>query len=181
MYQRALVWGIVMALLGIMGCGDGSENQKPQQDAQPWLPSYQAGMAKMDEGNFDAARREFDRTVSLGPQFFEGWYNRGICLATTGQDSLAAESFTRAIEIKPSNPDAWYHRGKSYGKSQKWELALADLNQVEALKAGYPGAKLESGIAKWNLGDAEGACTDFKAAEKQGDPDAGTWAKRHCK
>lgn len=181
MHQRTVLMGMMMAMVWLLGCGDGNTNQQPQQNAQPWLPSYQAGMAKMDEGNFDAARREFDKTVSLGPQFFEGWYNRGICLATTGQDSLATESFSRAIEIKPSNPDAWYHRAKSYGKFQKWEEALADLNQVEALKPDYPSALLERGIAKWNLADATGACADFDAAAKQNDPDAGQWIKRHCK
>lgn len=100
--------------------------------------------------------------------------------------NLAITDYTKAIILSDKNQDIEYrhlyffNRGNAYLKLKKYKEAVVDYTTTIELFPVYFGAYANRGMAKYNLKDKKGACTDWAAASASGYKTADTYIKRYC-
>jgi len=75
----------------------------------------------------------------------------------------AISYFERAIGLRPEDPRAWYSRGYALSRSERFEEALADLNEAIRLKPS-PEAWARKAVILNSLGQDDGALEASEAA-----------------
>jgi tetratricopeptide (TPR) repeat protein len=60
---------------------------------------------------FESALKDFNKVISLEPDFYFAWYNRGYIKYLKGDYWGAVSDFTRAIDLKPDFQEAFYNKG----------------------------------------------------------------------
>ncbi len=102
------------------------ENASEKQMVQIYV---NRGMAysSLSEPEYQLAVQDFDRALSIAPQYFDAYVNRGIAFASLGQYEQAIADYTKAIAINPDNPDVHY--------AEAFTLALEENQQQKAIEA----------------------------------------------
>ncbi|MDP2741124.1 MAG: tetratricopeptide repeat protein, partial [bacterium] len=67
--------------------------------------SFQTGLMYYQEKDFDKARVEFERTVSLSPNYSNGLYFLGLSYSELGRKTEALERFSKVAELNPENQE----------------------------------------------------------------------------
>lgn len=91
------------------------------------------GEIALRRGDAAAARVEFERAISLYPQFAGLPYGIGDIYAANGMIEDALSYFELAARIKPDWPDPWLQIGRLRLKANDVENALKDLRRYLAL------------------------------------------------
>lgn len=89
--------------------------------------------------------------------------------------AAAVENYTKALEISPLNPIYLSNRAAAYSAQNQHELARNDAELATATDPKYTKAWSRLGLARFALGDAEGAVEAYQAgidAEGNGGSDA---------
>ena len=89
---------------------------------------------------YHQAVADFDRAISLEPQFAVLYNSRALARHYLQDEKGAREDFTRAIEISPVFQEAFINRCSFYGSMGELGLAMADCQQ--AIKLGAETAAL---------------------------------------
>lgn len=84
-------------------------------------------------GNSAGAIAEWDRYISLEPEWYGGYYGRGWVKDHSGDFDGALEDYTMAIELKPSYPYAYVNRGVLYKLIGQPQLAQKDFEKALSL------------------------------------------------
>jgi len=99
------------------------------------------GIAEGAKGGYEQAIADFDRALSLKPDFIEAYVNRGIARLQGAHDVGAAlNDFTMAITLDPSFAKAYLMRGIARGMKGLYDLAVADLDRAAELDSGLSAA-----------------------------------------
>ena len=123
---------------------------------------------------------------NLDPYYSDPYFTRGL-LRVKLKDYLGAiEDYTMAIAIQKekgwSNEFRYYYynRGKANFLLKEYYGAIADYNK--AFEMGYNSYWIykDRGDAKKNLGDLDGACTDWRKAANLGDANSKKWVANQC-
>ena len=133
---------------------------------------YNSGLDKGNLEDYNGAIADFTKAISLKP-FADCYVNRGHCKADLEDYEGAIADFTKAIELNPNDESAYYQRGGA--KLFTNESSCPDMKKAcelgSELGCGFSekfcqtaSYFLESGNAKKNLKDYEGAITDFTKA-----------------
>ncbi|MCD6423006.1 MAG: tetratricopeptide repeat protein, partial [Elusimicrobia bacterium] len=61
------------------------------------------------KGKFGKALENYDRAVSLDPDFAQGYYNKGVIYWRLKQWDKVVENFKKCLEIEPENQNARYY------------------------------------------------------------------------
>lgn len=69
--------------------------------------SYLIGLAQLSKGDRDAARRSFDRAVTLDPDRLDAWNDLGEMAIEDGDHARAEVAFTRVSQLLPTGRQAW--------------------------------------------------------------------------
>jgi Tfp pilus assembly protein PilF len=81
---------------------------------------------------------DLDKYISLNPgskrYLADGYLNRGIAHAVTGNTAQAEKDLTTAIELAPTYADPYGARAMLYREMKKEAQAAADQKQFEELK-----------------------------------------------
>lgn len=92
---------------------------------------HNRGCIALAKGDFDLARRDFDRAEALAPGLPEIYRNRGVSFGREKRHAEAILQFNAALLLFPNDADALYNRaicknerGDSVGASGDLELAL---------------------------------------------------------
>jgi tetratricopeptide (TPR) repeat protein len=72
------------------------------------------GVSYFSKQDFKSAILNFEKGVSLYPNYAETWFNYGNALAADGQFVKAIEKFEKAYSLNPANKQALYFIGMSY-------------------------------------------------------------------
>ncbi|KAK9454564.1 hypothetical protein V1511DRAFT_488932 [Dipodascopsis uninucleata] len=81
----------------------------------------------------------------------------------------AIEAYTKAIELDPYNPIYYSNRAAVYSSSKQHELAVKDAEKALEIDPKYAKGYSRLGLAKFALGDAEGAMSAYgKGIEIEG-------------
>jgi tetratricopeptide (TPR) repeat protein len=60
---------------------------------------------------FENALKDYNKVITIDPDFYFAWYNRGYVKCLKGDYWGAVSDFTRAIELKPDFSEAFYNKG----------------------------------------------------------------------
>ncbi len=100
-------------------------------------------------------------------------YNeRGLCYSDLGESEAAIADFTKGLALDPADPDLFVNRGNAYlGRGdylravQDYDAAISVGGEPRAIAHAHNGR----GWAKWKLGQASAAISDFEAAVRLDD------------
>jgi len=113
------------------------------------------------------AIEDFNQAITLEPTNFRYYQARGNVRSSLGDYQGAVEDFTKVIELAPSgNAYAYSERGLSLAALGRYREAIADYDQAINLVPRYIMAHYGRGLARAELGDAEGALSDLQAVER---------------
>jgi tetratricopeptide (TPR) repeat protein len=92
----------------------------------------------------------------------------------------ALKYFNRNLKSDPNNPDYYKARGKTYLKTRTFTYAINDLSMALDLKPDDGETYLYLGLAKYETGDKEGACSDLQKAQRFGNTLALKYSIEYC-
>jgi tetratricopeptide (TPR) repeat protein len=144
------------------------------------------GAARLAQGDFAAARADFDRALEAAPDYPEAYNNRGVSRHALGDLVGAMTDFNRALEIAPRYALAFCNRGAARHALGDLVGAVADLDRALELSPRHASASIyhNRGAARHCLGDLEGAVADFDQAvllePDSADSHAGRGAARYA-
>jgi tetratricopeptide (TPR) repeat protein len=92
----------------------------------------------------------------------------------------ALKCFNRNLLSDPNNPDYYKARGKTYLKTKTYTYAINDLSQALDLKPDDGETYLYLGLAKYETGNKEEACSDLQKAQHFGNTLALKYSIEYC-
>jgi tetratricopeptide (TPR) repeat protein len=119
-----------------------------------------SGNAKSDRKDYQGAIADYNRAISLDPNYANAYYNRGIAKIRMGASNSAIEDFKHALKIDPDNADAYSNIGNVLIGTNDSE-ALKYLNRAIQIEPNNANAYANRGMARFNLQDYVGAIADY--------------------
>jgi tetratricopeptide (TPR) repeat protein len=114
---------IVFALAVIADCYAGS----PEIEAL----NKGAGLAK--SGKFQESIVEFNKAISLKPDYYKAYSNRGLAYLKLNKFDRAIADFDKALDLKPDYAAAYNGRGITYAQKKEYSRSLSDLLKAKSL------------------------------------------------
>ncbi|HEU5270665.1 MAG TPA: tetratricopeptide repeat protein, partial [Jatrophihabitans sp.] len=112
-------------------------------------------------GDADGAHRSFSEALAADPAFVPAWTNRAVLAYTTGRPADAVADLTEAIALQ-DDPVLRMNRAIALQDLGEHQRALVDLDiAVTELGQDEPELLYRRGVSRLNLGDTEGARTDW--------------------
>ena len=121
-----------------------------------------------------------DRLVSKNPKDADGWFKRGLVLATEGDHAAALDSFVKATELTPKNALYWNKRGEMLAALERFDEALTAFDKALALNARFLAAGGNKALALADLDRRKEslAALDALLAANAGDAAGHYWKGR---
>ena len=113
-----------------------------------------------------AAIANYDKALSLDPNYIDAWIRKGITLFNSKEYFDAENCFNTAVSLHPANFKAVYNRGKLRLKIDNTEGAIADLDKATSLKPEHAGAHELFGDALLRVGKEVEAAIQWRIAEE---------------
>lgn len=113
-----------------------------------------------------AAIANYDKALSLDPNYVDAWIRKGITLFNNKEYFDAENCFNTAVSLHPANFKAVYNRGKLRLKLENMEGAIADLDKATSLKPEHAGAHELFGDALIKTGKEGEAALQWRIAEE---------------
>lgn len=113
-----------------------------------------------------AALANYDKALSLDPNYIDAWIRKGITLFNNKDYFDAENCFNTAVNLHPANFKAVYNRGKLRLKTENTEGAIADLDKATSLKPEHAGAHELFGDALLKAGKEVEAALQWRIAEE---------------
>jgi tetratricopeptide (TPR) repeat protein len=104
----------------------------------------------------------------------------GIMAMQSGNYARAIYCFSCQIHKDPRGSSAFFNRGSAYMATRRFDLALADYNQVVSLGKPSPAAYVQRGKCHANTGDLVSAIRDCSTAIMTDPTMADAWLNRGC-
>jgi tetratricopeptide (TPR) repeat protein len=125
---------------------------------------FNRGNALYQQGNFEAAVKDYTQAIALKPNYADAFYNRGLSLYQQGNFEAAVKDFNQAIALKPYFVAALSDRGNALYRQGKLEDAIKDYTQAIALKPDLALAFNGRGLTLYRRGKFEDAIKDYTQA-----------------
>jgi Flp pilus assembly protein TadD len=109
----------------------------------------------------DKAIEDYDKAISLDPDFHDAYMNRGAMYAVMGRFDKAIEDYNQVIALNSSNYEAYSARGAAFEQIDQVERAIKDYSQAIALNPTYYEAYIKRGILLGKTGLFDLAIDDF--------------------
>ena len=116
------------------------------------------------EANAEELVHAYDKAISLKPDFFEAYNNRGAAKDALGRFRDAIFDYDQVIRLNPKYAKAHSNRGVANVGLGQYEDAIADHDQAILLDPDSAVAFYNRGVAKAGSDDTEGARSDFETA-----------------
>jgi len=88
---------------------------------------FNSGNKKYQNGDIEGALNDYDKAITLKPDYYKAYNNRGILKASElKKDKEALKDFDKAIETNPDYADAYLGRGSSKYNLKDFEGACKD-------------------------------------------------------
>jgi len=109
------------------------------------IATMNQGIALLNLGRVDVARKFLEQAVKENPRDSHAWYNLGM-LEKNSANSAAADAFRHVTEIDPNDADTWYFLGASYAQNKQYPEAIDAFQH--ALKLNPLHASAEFGLSR---------------------------------
>jgi len=115
------------------------------------------GVALSDDGQSDAAQRQFERVLSLDPNNAPALQDLGILALRRGDPGAAQTHLNRALELNPKLPLALNTLGVLYARSNDFARAVDSWNRAVAIDPRQYDALYNIGMVEGRAGHKEEA------------------------
>ena len=88
-------------------------------------------------GDSDAALKQYDKAISINPNFYQAHYNAGCVFMSKNDLHAAIESFKKVITLDPHSYKAYYNVGLAQLKSRQFKEALENVRKVITLNGNF--------------------------------------------
>ena len=96
---------------------------------------YRAGNYHLSNGNLDQAREQYQRAISIQPQFTPALKQLAEVYALNENYEMALSLFSEVVELEPNKPDAYYRIACIYSKLNRVEESVNWLSK--AINGGF--------------------------------------------
>lgn len=124
---------------------------------------FQLGFAYFDQGRFELAVAEFQKTADLKPPTADLLYDWGLAYDGLHQPELALVKLRQAAALEPT-PQVYTQIAKVHAGQQHWAEALEALATAERLDAGFPVTYVFRGKVFLNTNRPAEAVEQYKRA-----------------
>lgn len=76
------------------------------------------------QGRFEAAIKDYNRSIELCPYSVDPVLNRGVAYEALREYKLAIDDYQSVLDVDPSDPAAWNNLGNANAALQNWDVAL---------------------------------------------------------
>jgi protein O-mannosyl-transferase len=104
----------------------------------------------------------WSHVIMNNPEYYQGYYNRGIAIRDRGRHAEAIKDFTAAMTLRPDFAETYLARGAVYSAIGDFNKATADFDMVIRLQPEMHAAYLNRANAFYNSGDFISAVRDYK-------------------
>jgi len=157
-----------------------------QIKAQPSILYFTVGRLYYNAGNLDKAKKMFEKSAKLTPDFAPAYHNLGVVYYKQGDYDSTIQQFEKAIEADSDYSKAYYSLGILYFEIGDFDNSIVNLLEVVGIEQDNANANFDLGqsyVAKFrkaeekneeNYSDLEDALVYLKRAEdiKPGFPNA---------
>ncbi len=116
------------------------------------------------KGDYQAAIANYNRTLSLNPNFGEVYFRRGIARSLVKDWRGAISDYTQAIALKPQHLEAYIQRGNIRNILSDWQGAKSDFDLALTLNPNTLSAYVGRAIALCELNHCESGLKDYDRA-----------------
>lgn len=142
---------------------------------------FNRGFGRSLLGNYEEAIKDYDKTVELGYNLAQTYYERGQCYDQMNELDKAMADYTKAIQEDKEYLDAYNSRAIIKLRQEKTKEGIKDLDMVIKIDSNFVRAYISRGFAKQELKDKKGACKDWKKAVELGYEQANEFIEENCK
>jgi tetratricopeptide (TPR) repeat protein len=114
--------------------------------------------------DFSDATADYDRVITLDPDYAIAYYNRALAYRAKGDFDRVIADCNEAIALYPNYADAYLNRGYAYQVKGDLDRAIADYDRVIALYPKYAVAYYTRSLVYRTKGDLDRAIADCSAA-----------------
>ncbi len=114
------------------------------------------------KGQWDAAVREWQAAVKMGPDEAAARLNLGLALSQTGKDGEAVEQWRKALELSPEYPEAHNNLANALARNGKLAEAVEHYELALKYSPDYTEAHNNVGNALAQLGRVDEAIPHFR-------------------
>ena len=132
-----------------------------QMGMEQYQVSFIMGERYFNDRNFDKALAEYNKAISLKPDYAEAFFSRGRVFQLRGDLNRALDDFNKTIALKKDSAAAYNYRGYIFAQRGEHAKALSDYNQALALKKDYCDALYNRGYCYRVQGQYDRAIEDF--------------------
>ena len=118
--------------------------------------------------DYAGAMAAFNRAISVDPNFYMAYNNRGVSQLEQGKLEDAKKDFEKTLQLNPKYAAASSNLSAIYFKQKDYKKALEYANAAITNDPNYANAYVNRGMAKEMLRDMEGACKDWHKAKDLG-------------
>jgi len=124
------------------------------------------GNAYLAMGQYDAAIKDYDKSIALKPRYANAYDNRGKAYRAEGRYDEAIRDYDKAIKLKPDFEDAFEGRSEAYVAKGQQGLVIKDLDKAIALNPSDAKAYNKRGKIYGGEGRYDEAMKDYEQAIK---------------
>lgn len=132
---------------------------------------YETAKKHNQAGSYEDTIKYATKSLNINPTSFDALILRGYAYAKLSNYAKALKDNTKAIELRPRDPIARLNRCDSNLYLKNYSQAISDCNKGLSLNNGKSEGitailKLNLAIIKFELGDKNGSCENYKYALK---------------
>lgn len=192
LYERSIKTNPETAALAYLNRGlikARSGNQKLAIDdfnkAAEIFPEYpdaysNRALAKSELSIKQGILEDYDKAIKLNPKNQIFYFNRGIFKAANNNKNGAIDDYSKALELNPMYKDAYRNITYELNQVKDFPKAIEFANKGIEKIPNFDELYLNRGIAKYQLNDKNGACIDWKSADRRGNKGASDLVKKYC-
>ena len=122
------------------------------------------GIAYVNRGEYEKAFKDFEKALSINPEFASAYSNRGNLYLNLGDYEMGIADFEQALIYDPELSPAYGGLGLAHSFLSEYEQAVIDFSKAILISPNMGDAYYYRGIAYKKTDNYEDAITDLKKA-----------------
>jgi serine/threonine protein kinase len=131
------------------------------KNAEAW-EIYNRAFSLANMGEYEAAVRQYDRSLEQEPANADAWNNKGVCLRKMGKIAEAVTCFEQAVDLNPEHGAAHINLGTTLRVMGKYREALVWLEKYTKFDPMNETGWLNKALAEERLGFVGDAVESYR-------------------
>jgi tetratricopeptide (TPR) repeat protein len=146
---------VLHRIAGVEGTSISATSMMAPKDARK---AYEHGLQAMLKNKPDEAEKDFEKAVTIYPQFAEAWMNLGKTRLEMKSYETARAALAKAVEADPKLVSPYIELGLLSARQSQWKESGEYLDKAVRLDPiDFPNAWYADAVAHFNLGNYEAA------------------------